>query len=159
MLLAALVVIEYLDSLLPIRQVFSLAICGVIVWIVAEKYGSKMGFIFYLAAGILLSVLLPNKEKAIYFILFFGLYSCLRVFIARISLQWLSYVIKLLVMNALIFVSVFAISKILLDIDIIKTDGYSFILIIGGMIALQAILIVYDFGLSFISKYLKRFIV
>jgi hypothetical protein len=157
-LLAMIIVVEYLDSIIPVTQVYLLAVCGVIVWFITKQYGFYTGLVLFMSSCVLLFLLIPNKQKVLMFTLFFGLYSVMKYHLEAIKSVWMSYAARILFMNGLSVLLIVA-SAILLSERIIATiiqqPAY---IIIFAVIILQLIFIVYDFGLSFCTRYLLRLI-
>lgn len=151
--LSMLIIVEYFDCIIPFKQVYLLSLCGAIVWFITAKYNGFTGLYFYFAGCILMFIFLPNKQNALYFTVFFGLYSVLKYFFNKIKPIWLSYLIRLFSMNLQIFL-LFLITIILFsNYSAFAFNKYHYIIFLCMIVVIQVIFIIYDFGLTYINKY------
>ncbi|MBQ2697152.1 MAG: hypothetical protein IJF59_00635 [Clostridia bacterium] len=75
---AAAVVLMTLPHLFPSLTLTCAAMAGFLVLFVMMKWGVKPALLCYLTAGTLALLLLPQKETALEFLLFFGLYPLVK---------------------------------------------------------------------------------
>lgn len=155
MLLAIIVVVEYLDSLLNFRQVFSLALCGAITYFIFKVFGSKVGFAFYLSGSVLLFLIIPRMQIGIQYTTFFGAYSAIKTVLDKIRPKWTEICSKLLVMNLLAIIMYILIRLVLLGGELLDS-GASAVFLLSGGLALQAIFLIYDFALSYALLFIQR---
>jgi hypothetical protein len=168
MLLAVLTGIAYLDSLLPVRQVYLLAFCGAIVFYVVQLYGRGFGFAFYLAACLMTGILLVDKFHALLFASFFGLAAVVKglfppqpAFIT-VKALW-QMLLRLFVMNVLVaataglMISFFDFSPMrLLSRFSFLGSWYYPLVLLTGFVVFQGVLLSYDLGLDVANRFMKR---
>jgi len=157
-LLSLLVLIEALGSILPFIRVYSLAVAGAIIYFLAVSYDFITCFLVYIAAVLLLFIVLPNKQNAVLFAMFFGLYSIIKPFLHNIKNVFVSYLLRLGVMNAILFLGLFVLVIVLGNKNIILKFGNRYNLLIGIFILIQFIFLAYDYGLSFSIKIINKYI-
>jgi hypothetical protein len=112
----------------------------------------------YIAAVFLLFIVLPNKQIAILFAMFFGLYSILKSLLDRIKNIYISYTLRFIIMNLLLFLGLFAVVKLFGNRNLLTHfDNRNYLLILI-FIAIQFLFLAYDFGLSFSVKFIRKYI-
>ncbi len=157
-LLSLLVLIEALGSILPFIRVYSLAVAGVIIYLLAVRYDFLTCLLVYIAAVFLLFIVLPNKQIAILFAMFFGLYSVLKSLLDRIKNIYISYSLRFIIMNLILFLGLFAVVKLFGNKNLLtQFDNRNYLLILI-FIAIQFLFLAYDFGLSFSVKFIIKYI-
>ena len=80
------------------------ALAGFLVLFVMLKWGMKSAALCYLTASILALVLIPRKETALEFLLFFGVYPMLKLRVERHPSKAVCWACKLLFCNAMLAV-------------------------------------------------------
>ncbi|NLB09726.1 MAG: hypothetical protein GX834_01440 [Clostridiaceae bacterium] len=145
-LLAALAwVIIIVASHLPAGRFFILSVsslCIVISWL---EWGWGTAATVYLAI-FFLSLIWPGPLRALGFLLFYGLYPILFLFLRRKLARWSAIVVINLLMTA-IFIS--AVSILGLDYFIIDTKGLSgWLLWLVIILLIQIVLLVYNYLLG-----------
>lgn len=97
-LAALMVVVLFLGSLIPSASIACPAIAGALAIPVVWELGTKKGLLLYLAVSILAFILAPNREAALFYVLFMGWYPVLRPLFQH--LQKVRVPAKLLCYNA-----------------------------------------------------------
>ena len=90
----------FLTGVFPLLYLTLPMVCGVLLLIVAEEVDLKWAWLTYTAVGLLSLFVTYDKEAALIFIMFFGLYPLLRNYLNRIRLTCLRILIKLILFNA-----------------------------------------------------------
>ena len=164
-LIAITVVMLYLTSIIPINTIAILTLVSAITPICIMRTNVKNSILVYIAAGIISFFLVPVNISILY-ILFFGLYGIIKFFIEKINNKIVETILKLIFMNLVLFVTIFAFENIVgLDIinqveNIIKNfintsniNIYKWI----GVIIIQPIFIIYDYALTLvITIYIEK---
>jgi hypothetical protein len=93
------VILLYFSSVVWIFQYVSPLVCGLIMIILLQSANKKAAFTVYLAVSILSVFMLPDKEAALIYALFFGWYPIAKERIDKIRLVALRWLVKLLLFN------------------------------------------------------------
>lgn len=89
------------------------AVCGVFLMVAVIEFNFKYSLALYLAISILSLVVVPNKECAVMFALFFGVYPILKGKIEGKLNGVISWVVKYIFFNITIVIAYFICSKLL----------------------------------------------
>lgn len=147
----------YLGSVMPINKIYLLGIASCIVPISILITDLKTSFVVYAASSILSILLLGLKGVVLAYIIFFGLYGFIKLYIEKLNKLLFEIPLKLCFFN-LALVSGILLSKLFL-VAIPTTKYSNYILFFSA----QLIFLVYDYSLTvFISyfqkHYLKKFL-
>ncbi len=136
---AGLIVVLLLgSSLMPFLEYTIPAACALVIFYIAKECSSKTALICYAAASLLSVLLIPNKEAAILFALFFGYYPVFKQFAERF-VKWLGIMIKALLFNASMILSyvslifVFGLHELWEDISLGMQYGALVLLAMGNV--------------------------
>ncbi len=100
-IIAALsVVVLFFTGLIPIATLALPAVAGCLVIPVVAELGVSWGFGVYAVTGLLAFFLTPDREAALFYLLFFGYYPVLFGVLAKIRRRPLRLAVKLLIFNA-----------------------------------------------------------
>jgi hypothetical protein len=156
---ALCLVLMFLTGLVPFATYALPALAGAMLVAVVIEIGSKMAILAYISVSILSLFVVPDREAAMMFIVFFGYYPILKEKLESIPSRILEYVLKLGLFNATI-VAGYAVMTYLLGIPLL-TEGAEdfgkytiFILLLSG----NVVFFIYDYALTrYISVYVKWF--
>ncbi len=148
------IIILYMSVLLNFNKLFFLFIASCVVITSIIMTDRKFAFISYLATSLLsLFLLSANIGVVIVYILIFGAYPFIKLFLESCRNAPIEFLLKLLYINLGVLVSFLLYSKLFADIFSFK---FTVVIVI---IVLQVLFIVYDYALTtyvvFISKKLK----
>jgi len=148
------IIILYMSVLLNFNNLFFLFIASCITVTTIIMTNKKIAFISYLATSLLsLFLLSANIGVVIVYILIFGSYPFIKLFLESCRNAPIEFLLKLLYINLGVLVSFLLYSKLFADIFAFK---FSVIILI---IVLQVLFIVYDYALTtyvaFASKKFK----
>ncbi len=102
-ILAALsAVVMFFTGIIPIATLALPAIAGCFLIPVVAEIGVPWGFGTFAVCGALSFLLAPDREAALFYVLFFGYYPVLIGVLDRVGNQAFRYVLKLLIFNAAI---------------------------------------------------------
>lgn len=114
---------------------------GLLMIFLIESVSVNSAVITYFAVSLLSLLLLNNKETALFYVLFFGYYPILRIYIQKIKLKPVRIILKLFLFN----VSMTAVQLILVYILNIPFDNiFGKLGIILFALALNFIFVLYD---------------
>lgn len=91
--------VMFLSAVLPALYIAAPMLAGMLMLILAEEVSRAWGWLTYIAVSLLSLIVIPDKEAALMFILFFGYYPLLRAFLERIPQRGLRFAAKLLLYN------------------------------------------------------------
>lgn len=121
MIAALSVIFMLLSALFPIADLVFPALAGILLICTVCEMGEGWSFIIFAAVSILSLLILPDKEPAIYYILFLGHYPILKSFIERIKNKPFKWAVKLILFNIctavalLVSIALFGISGSILE--------------------------------------------
>ncbi len=133
------------------------AIAGCLLIPVVVEANVRWGFATYAAVAVLSFIIAPDREAALFYIVFFGYYPVLFAVIGRIKNKVLRYAAKLLVFNAALTVEVL-VSVNLLGIPMNEIGDLGQYSLIITYVLYNIICIFYDYSLNgLIILYLNKF--
>jgi len=149
-LLAFTIICVFLAANLPTSVLSLYAISSLFIAVIIIEFGTKAGWAFYLASSILSIVLIPRLE-VIPFIVFFGLYGMIKLYIERLNSRFLEYILKLIYFNICLGLGLLFLKELILD-------GMNFSVPVYIAIALlEVVFFVYDYVYTlFIRFYASR---
>ncbi len=112
MFVAVSVVVCILASFFSTMSLTITAITGVVSAIAVVQCGYKYALLTYIASSFLVFLFVPNRECVVYYILFFGHYPLLKVFLERIRSKILRQSIKFIIGNFLFALSMWLLLKL-----------------------------------------------
>ncbi len=92
--------VMFLSGVVPAATIALPALSGCFLIAVVAEADVRHGFVVYAAVSVLSAVLVPDKEAALIYILFFGYYPALYAVLGRIRNRVLRYAVKLVIFNA-----------------------------------------------------------
>lgn len=75
---------------------------GMIIYIIKSVFGSRLAFLTFVSVAILSLFMLPDKECALMYSMFFGYYPLIKFEIEKIHSKIISYLLKIFVFNVCI---------------------------------------------------------
>ncbi|PYG86969.1 hypothetical protein LY28_02591 [Ruminiclostridium sufflavum DSM 19573] len=112
-LLAFTVICVFLASILPTSVLSLYAVSSLFISVIIIEFGTRAGWTFYLASGILSAVLVPRLE-VIPFIVFFGIYGLIKFYIEKVRSRVLEYVLKYIYFNLCLVLGLFFLKELIL---------------------------------------------
>ena len=149
--------ILFLMSIFPSATIAAPAVASIVLLFIVLEIGRKWAVGVYFATGLLAVLLIPSKEAAILYVVFFGYYPIIKALLEQhIRLRALEWVTKLLLFNVVMTVSYYLMIRFLgIEFEEIGKYGRAAvpILLAVGSVAFVG----YDFCLTlFVSEYLRR---
>lgn len=156
-LIAALsVIILFLTGLIPIATLALPAIAGCLLIAVVAEAGVRWAFCVYAVCSVLSFIVAPDREAALFYILFFGHYPVLFAVIGRIKNRVARYAVKLAVFNAAM-IAEFFIAVRLLGIPFEEMELFGQFTVLILLLLGNVVFIIYDLALDrLISTYYMK---
>lgn len=97
---ALIAVLMFAEGFVRTGQYAVPTIAGLLILSVSYATGKAFALYTYIASGIIVLLICPDKEAALIFILFTGYYPLIRELIEKIRVKLVTYFVKLAVFNA-----------------------------------------------------------
>lgn len=107
------VIIMTVCSAFPSMTYAAPVFCGIFIIFAVIEFNSKFAFALYLSISALSLIVVPNKESALIYALFFGIYPILKGKIESKTRGAASWLIKYLIFNVAIIICYFICSRLL----------------------------------------------
>ena len=153
---ALCLVVMFLAGGMPALYLLLPMIAGVLLMIIAVEVNKGWAFLTYVSVSLLSLFITFDKEAALIFIMFFGHYPILRMFIQKIKPTFIRRIVKFLIFNACVLayfyttVFLFGMDEILDEFEEFgKYGGY----IMHGLA--NIVFLLYDINLDFTYKLYK----
>lgn len=146
---ALCLVTMFLSGIIPALYIMLPMVAGVLMAIIAVEVNTEWAMLTYTAVSILSFIITFDKEAALIFILLFGHYPILKLYIDKIKNSFLRISVKLLVFNVCVilyyYITVYflGIKQLLEELDDFGKYGGLIMLVIVNII-----LISYDYNLK-----------
>lgn len=149
---ALCVMFLYLSCIIPTNTIFLFLFSTIFIAIIVVECGTYFAFSAYLSVSILSLLILPNKLLALYFILFFGYYPIIKLFIERLNNIYIEWIIKIISFNLALIIAYFVVKSLFFNLLNFKIS-FPILIILS-----EIIFIIYDIAQSYgISFYLNKF--
>lgn len=143
-LAAGSLVLLWLASVAPSGRLGLTAAAGLFPMAATMAAGRTAGLLCWAAAGVLGTVLLPDKGVALLFLVFLGLYPVEKGAIESLRRLPLEWVLKLIYFNAVLTAAWFFFRELFLPEPPVWLGSNSPLLYVAG----NAVFVIYDIGLS-----------
>ena len=146
----------FLAGIMPMFYLILPMIAGILLMIIAEEVNKSWAWLTYISVSILSIFITADKESALVFIMLFGHFPILRLYIEKIRLKILRWLIKLVIFNvcAVSFfyttVFIFGIDQMLEDMNDFGKYGAVIMLVLCNII-----FVLYDLNM-YILYYLYK---
>ncbi len=137
-LLAFTVICVFLAAVLPTSKLSLYALSSLFMSVIIIEFGTKAGWAFYLASAILSALLVPRLE-VIPFIVFFGIYGLIKLYIERRNSRITEYILKLAYFNICLILGLFFLKEIILNGVNLSAPVY----IVAAV--LEVVFVIYDY--------------
>ena len=148
----------FLAGIMPALYLLLPMAAGMLMMIIAEEVSISWAWLTYISVSLLSMFVTADKEAALIFIILFGHYPILRIYLHKIKFRWIRFILKLLIFNICavsyfyVTVFIFGMRQMLEDMNDFGRYGALILLVIGNFI-----FVLYDFNLgSSYHLYLKR---
>ena len=156
MLLALTVICLYGASALSTGRLAALALASLFVAVSVYQYGVRTGVALYVAASLLLLLLVPKRMYVS--ILFVGYYPIVKLYIERLRKLWAEWILKILAFNAALAALYFVFRAFFMPS--VSPAVLTLLVQYAGLIllGLELAFIVYDVALSYMIGFYDRFL-
>lgn len=89
----------FLTGVFPLLYLVLPMLAGLLLLIVVEEVGPQWAWLTYIAVGLLSMFVTFDKEAALIFIMFFGCYPILTLYINKLPSRWVRLLVKLVFFN------------------------------------------------------------
>lgn len=148
----------FLAGIMPLFYIILPMAAGILLMIIAEEVSMSWAWLTYISVSLLAMFITADKEAALIFVMLFGHYPILRMYLNKLKLKGLRYFIKAAVFNicavAYFYATVFlfGIDQMLDEMNEIGRYGGLAFLGLGNLI-----FVLYDFNLeATYTLYIKR---
>ncbi len=90
----------FLAGIMPMFYLILPMVAGILLMIIAEEVSLSWAWLTYIAVGILSLFITADKESALVFIMIFGHFPIIRLYLEKLKLKILRWLIKLVIFNA-----------------------------------------------------------
>ncbi|KAJ50442.1 hypothetical protein BD780_004090 [Clostridium tetanomorphum] len=140
------VILTYLSILLPTNKLFTLGLTSCLIPITIVLTNVRTGILVYIATSLLNLLLIGLRGQVFLYILFFGSYGLIKLYIEKIRNLYLEIILKFSFFNICLVISYF-IYKFFLPDNIINLP---FKFIISGWLVFQLGFFLQDYALTII---------
>ena len=156
MLVAIAVTINFISSLFPKMSLTIVAVASLGTAIALFECGYGHAALVYVAASVLSFLIVPDKQCAIFYALFFGHYPITKFFVERAGRPLIVWAAKLLCANVLIVAVYFLLTRLFTAYE--DTVGVG---VITGLVISNFAFVLYDICITrlvmmYISRRLRR---
>ncbi len=150
------VTLLFLTGIVPVATIAMPAVAGCFLIAVVAEIGLRYGVAVYAAVCVLSVLLVPDREAALFYIVFFGYYPVLYGVLSRIRNRVLCWVAKLLVFNAAAVVeALLAVWLLAIPMEEIVPFGWPFLPVL--LLLMNAVFVLYDLSMNgLIVFYIRR---
>ena len=148
----------FLAGIMPVFYLILPMAAGILLMIIAEEISMSWAWLTYLAVCLLSMLITADKESALVFVMLFGHYPMVRIYLEKLKFKTLRYILKALIFNScsisffLVTVFIFGIDQMLTDMNDIGKFGGALFLGLANVI-----FVLYDFNLGAIYVlYIKQ---
>ena len=150
------VVVLFLTGFIPAATVALPAVAGCLLIAVVAETNVRWGLVVYAVVAVLSLLLVPDREAALLYIVFFGYYPSLYGALSRVHNRVLSWLLKFSVFNAAILIeSVLAVFLLHIPVEEMLPFGWISIPILW--ILFNLVFVFYDLSMNgLIVMYIRR---
>lgn len=149
--IAIIIISFYLNNILKFNTLSILFLSSIIIAFNNLKFGVKYGLIVYLATSVVTAILIPNKSLVLLFVMFFGMYTIIKLFIEKKNNLLVEWILKILYFNVILVLTYFILTKL---INVSLNNYYKYVYLI--IIAFQALFVIYDILLTVIIQWINN---
>ncbi len=139
----------FLSALFPFAEYTCPALAGILLIALVIDFGKKTAWTAYGAVSLLSLLVVPNKESALLFLLFFGCYPILKSNLEHLKSRSAEWTVKILFFNISVLAAywaviyIFGMTEVLDDMTLGLKYGALLLLLLGNVV-----FVIYDMALS-----------
>lgn len=142
----------YLSTLAPTNKLFLLIISSSLIPMAIISCNIKVGIITYISTSLLSLFIVGIKGSVYLYIIFFGLYGIIKLYIEKLQKMALELILKFSFLNFSLLISFFVYKNFFPNIDLTKFFIPIPILILG----MQVIFLLYDYALTLLIYEVRK---
>ena len=156
-LAALMLVILFLFSLFPSLTIAAPAVASILMIFVVLEIGKGWAFGVYVTVSVLAMILIPVKEAAVLYTVFFGYYPILKQILEKkIHVRLIEWCVKIVLFVVIMFAAYYLMIRFM-GIEFDEIDKYGRAAIPLLLLVGTAAFVGYDFCLTlFVGEYLRR---
>lgn len=141
------VITLFAESILPTSKLALYALSSFFISVVIIESGVKTGLVFYISSVLLSLIVVQNKLELIPYIVFFGNYGLIKLFIERLRKLALEYILKILYFSVWLTAAVFFFERIFMENINFDFPWWAV------FIVFEIVFVVYDYVYSLFVRY------
>lgn len=130
-------------------------ITGLLVYALNKTFSKSEAICVYVSTAVLSLILVPDKESALFFAIFFGYYPIIKDSVEKIKSKILAYIVKLIIFNISLFV-VELVSVYVFNIPFFEDGVFSASLLISFTLLMNIAFLLYDTMLTFFLRVYEK---
>lgn len=151
------VALMMITALIPFMTYALPLLAGALLILMVIEINKRWAFVVYVAVSLLAMLVVPDKEAALFYALFFGYYPIIKAPLEKHLPNVVEWIIKALIFNAAA-VSGYLLSTYVLGIPVDDTEIFGKYGLLILLALANAVFVAYDIMLTkFITLYLVRF--
>ena len=147
MLAAFTLLFLYIASIIPSGKFAMYFLSSVFISALLVEYETGLAFLMFVAVSLLSLLILPDRTRVLYYILFFGHYGIGKHYIEKIKDKVVAFVVKLLYFNAAMGLMYILATKLFL------ADSVSTLPIWALLVIAQVVFVIYDYLYSLVTEF------
>lgn len=147
MLAAFTLLFLYIASIIPTGKLAMYFLSSVFISALLVEYETGLAFLMFVAVSLLSFLILPDRTRIFYYILFFGHYGIGKYYIEKVKDKVIAFVVKLLYYNAAMAIMYILAAKVLLS------DTVSLLPLWALIIIAQVLFVIYDYLYSVVTQF------
>lgn len=154
---AMCLVIMFLVGVIPFSMYLMPVISAVILLFIREELGAKWAWLSFAAVGLLSLMISPDWESKMLFISTLGWYPLAREYLIKIKPKWLSFIVRIALLNLTAAVCYFVLIKLLGMTELLETGGSSILVfIISTIFIAEVFFVIFDLLIARLSVYYRK---
>lgn len=156
---AMCLVVMFLVGVIPFSMYLMPVVAAVVLLFIKEELGAKWAWLSFAAVGLLSLMISPDWESKMLFISTLGWYPLAREYLVKIKPCWLSFCVRMLILNLTAAACYFVLIKLLGMTELLETGGSSvLVFVISTVIIAETFFVVFDLLIGRLSVYYKKVI-
>ena len=141
-------ILFYLIAVLPTSKLAFYSIISFSVAIIIIEAGIGKALVYYIANGVLAFIVIPDRLIIIPYVVFFGIYGVIKLYIEKINMVYIELALKYIYFNICLVLSYVFVKEFILESINIK--GVPFI---GVIVLLEIVFFVFDYVYTMLIGY------
>lgn len=154
---ALCLVAMFCTGVIPFSMYLMPVVAAILLLFIKEELGNKWAWLSFIAVSLLSLMLTPDWEAKLLFITTIGWYPLAREHLVRIKPKWISFVVRMLILNVTAAACYFVLIKLLGMTELLDTGGQAiWVFAVSTIIIAQMFFVVFEFSVGRFSLYYKK---